>query len=137
MGPLVPYFTTTKTFLQLLGKDHLQKALSSAQPPVFGDLDEIHKHGFPNVVTLWYAYKLINDVPAIFPATQALRGPYYGSLRTELNELRAKPGLSPSDLGDVSDDSEQERHMERVKAFAEKNGQKRRADHEKKDKGDS
>jgi hypothetical protein len=77
---LVPYFTTTKTFLQLLGKAHPQKALSSAQPPVFGDLDEIHKHDFLNVVTLWYAYRLINDVPAIFPATQALKRPYYGSV---------------------------------------------------------
>ncbi|GLI74769.1 hypothetical protein PoHVEF18_003017 [Penicillium ochrochloron] len=58
-------------------------------------------------------------------------------LRTELNELRTSAGMSPSDLADISDDSDQERLMERVKALAEKTGQKRRTDSGDEDMGGS
>lgn len=62
--------TTIKTFLDLLTKAKFKTALATAQPPKIDDLDEIPRADFSSLITLWYGYRLITTVPAMFPATQ-------------------------------------------------------------------
>lgn len=56
--------------MQLIGKPELQRALASTEPLTVDDQE--YRRDFANLMTLWYALRLIHAVPIIFPATQAL-----------------------------------------------------------------